>query len=159
MIRKKYSLYLFRILCCLLFTYQAGFCIYEYVNQDVASKTTFENQELHPRPLVCVTADRFEYQNFNNSANISHDEYKDGRWRTENLSEEELFNFLAPDIFDLINNMEIGKFLQKNGDNYTKIKFPVDRIRKHKENFVKQGIKIQRIDHYYNMKTYCFNFR
>ena len=154
-------MYLFRILCCILFTYQAGFCIYEYVYQDVASKTTFENQELHPRPLVCVTSDKFEYENFNRSANISHDEYIKGRWRTEDLSEEDLFDFLAPDIFDLIKSMTIGKFLQKNGDNYTEeeVDFPVERIRKNKVHFVKHGIKILRIDHYYNMKTYCFNFR
>ena len=108
-----------------------------------------------PRPLVCVAARAFSHDNFNNTANITFKEYKKGKWEVNNSSPEELFDFLAPNLYDLIDGLDIGKLLQSIGNNYTKIHVPIGP----NESYKKLGIKTTRKDYYAYLKSYCFTIR
>ena len=91
---------------------------------------------------------------FNNSANVTYKEYTEsGKWEVEDSSPEELFNFLAPDLFELIDGVEVGKLTQTIGNNYTKVKLST------KDNFSEMGIYVTRKDYYEYLKTYCLNIR
>ena len=107
----------------------------------------------NPRPLVCVAAREFSHERFNTSANVPFENYKQGKWEVNNTSPEDLFNFLAPDFFDLIDSVEVGNLTQPKGNNYTKVKFPRN------SNFSRLGIDITRKDYYEYLKVYCLNIR
>ena len=155
MCKIRYVMYLFRLLCSVLFLYQAGFCIYEYTFQEVASKTYFENQENYPRPSICITTEKFKFADFNNSLNISHKEYIKGKWKVGNVTEEEMYDFLTPKFSDLVTKIEIGNLTKPVGDEYDKIILSVDES----TNFEEEGIEIQQLGHYYHLKCYCLNLR
>ena len=148
-------MYLFRLLCSFLFIYQAGFCICEYTYQEVASQTHFENQEDYPRPMICLTTDKFMFKDFNDSMNISHKEYIKGKWKVGNVTEEDLYHFLTPKISDLVTKIEIGNLSKPAGDEYEKVILKVNEG----ANFAEEGIQIQQLGHYYHLKCYCLNLR
>ena len=87
--------------------------------------------------------------------NLTKTEYQHGKWKIDNIGEDELFNLLAPNIKDLIREMEVKNTTNSEGDNYKKI-----IIKVHNEtNFEDHGIEIKRKDYYKNLKTYCILFR
>ena len=87
--------------------------------------------------------------------NLSLVDYQNGKWKIDNIGEDELFNFLAPNITDLIREIQVKNTTNSQGDNYTKI-----IIKVHNEtNFEDHGIEIKRKDYYAHLKTYCVLFR
>ena len=77
------------------------------MNQKPVTKTLKRRQEKYPRPLICISAFEFEYNDFEAQLNISFEEYRKGQWKLGNLSEEASFNKVAPKIYDLIRNNSI----------------------------------------------------
>ena len=123
---KKIYFVLFRISCFTLFVYQVFVIINEYQNQEPITRQRNERQEDYPKPLFCFSTNEFNYENFNTTLNITFDEYTRGiKWRTDDMSEEELFYFLTPRLSDLISKIKIAKNTDPVGDSYETIKFPI----------------------------------
>ena len=112
---------LFRIFCVILFTVQVLNIMNEYGNQKPATIHSNERQEAYPRPLFCFSVNEFDNENFNTSANITFNEYTSGNWKTDDMTEEELFNFLTPKVSSLIKKIRIKKNTDPTGDSYESI--------------------------------------
>ena len=124
--KKKIFFSLFRISCLILFVNEVVVILNEYKSQKPISSVRNEKQEDHPKPLFCISTDEFNYENFNTSTNITFDEYSRGiKWRTDDMSEEELFNFLTPSLSNLIGKIKIAKNTDPLGDSYETFKIKV----------------------------------
>ena len=144
-----------RILCIAIFLYQASICFDQFKNQGGASKTEFVNQEKYPRPLVCLSSKGFGHKPFNDTGNLTFQDYLWGSWKIGNLSEEDTFNFFAANISDLISSIRIDRHLGPIGNKYKRHYFTIDE----KSNFTDMGIQISRKDYYVYLKTFCLNMR
>ena len=114
-------------------------------------KISFDIFTEYPRPLICISAREFRHDNFNNTANITFKEYKKGKWQVDDSSPEELFDFLAPNLHDLIDGLDIGKLFQSIGNKYSKVHVPIGPDEKYSQ----LGIKTTRKDYYEYLKSYC----
>ena len=94
------------------------------------SQTKFARMEDFPVPLICVTTKDFEYDGFNNSFNITHDEYADGKWNFDGYSVREIWDFLSPDIKDLMSDIKIENKTNKHSDKYAKIRISSSNLNK-----------------------------
>ena len=88
--------------------------------------------------------------------NITFDEYRKGKWETDNTSSEELFHMLAPHHHDLIEGLKIGKLLGSIGNNYKKVRINITAEDKSYDHF---GIEIIRKDYYKYLKNFCLFLR
>ena len=148
---------LYKLVCILFFAYQGYKCIDSYLCQSTVSKTSSVDQQKLPRPLICISTYRFEYSNAQ-KLNLSSEDYKryrKGNWTLNFNSEDEVYEKLLPKFHDLVEQIQIGKFLNPVGDAYEKIKFPVDE----NTDLTDWGIEIERKDHYVQLKNYCLKFR
>ena len=93
--------------------------------------------------------------------NLSLQDYRNGNWSIDNIRENELFNQIAPNITDLIREINVKKTNNSEGDEY--INIPVKIHNKTNEQALKimedHGIEIIRKDYYSHLKTYCLSFR
>ena len=94
------------------------------------SQTRFARREDYPVPLICVTSKDFNYDGFNNSLNITHDDYAGGKWHFEGYSVKEIWDFLSPDIEDLISGIKMENKTTKRSDKYTKVKISSSDLNK-----------------------------
>ena len=86
--------------------------------------------------------------------NLSLVDYQNGKWKIDNIGEDELFNFLSPNITDLIREIHVKNTTNSEGDNYNKTIIKVHTETK----FEYYGIEIKRKDYYAHLKTYCILF-
>ena len=120
---KKIFFLLFRIICLILFVNQVVVIMKEYKNHKPVTSVRNEKQEGYPLPLFCISTDEFNYEDFNTTANITFDEYSRGKWRTtNNMSEEELFDFLSPSLSNLVGKIKIANNTDPVGDSYETFK-------------------------------------
>ena len=105
MMKTKHILfkYLFKFLCITLFICQAWSCLDAYIHQEPVTRSVMIRQEEKPLPLICIGA-RFGY--YENNLNITAEEYENGRWKAENMTETETFDILSPKLYDLIDTLE-----------------------------------------------------
>ena len=123
---KKIFFLLFRISCLILFVNEVVVILSEYQDQKPVTNVRNEKQEDYPKPLFCFSTDGFDYENFNTTTNITFYEYARGiKWRTDDMSEEELFDFLTPNLSDLISKIKIAKNTDPVGDSYKPITIPI----------------------------------
>ena len=71
--------YLFRFSCLVIFIYQAWISFEDFFEKRTFSNSRFSKQENVSLPQVCISTNGLEYDSFNNSLNISMDEFKDGQ--------------------------------------------------------------------------------
>ena len=148
-------LYIFRIGCILFFCYIAIYvCFLSFINQEIITSTSKQKQQDYQRPLVCVTALQFNYAKFNSSYNITFEQYRDGRWKVGNLTEEETFSALAPKLSDLVKSIQVCNTSGVVGDSYEIVTTSVDR-----ENLSKNGIDIIQKDYYHYLSNHCIKLR
>ena len=115
---KKIFFLLFRILCLIVFVNQVVVIMKEYKSQKPVTSVRNEKQEDFPLPIFCISTDEFNYEDFNTTANITFDEYSRGKWRTNNMSEEELFDFLSPSLSNLVGKIKIANNTDPVDDSY-----------------------------------------
>lgn len=94
------------------------------------SQTRFVRKEDYPVPLICVTTKDFLYDGFNNSLNISHDDYASGKWNFEGYSVREVWDFLSPDIEDLMRGMKVENTTTKYSDKFEKVRISTANLNK-----------------------------
>ena len=124
------SLMIFRFMCLLLFLYQAWIISESYLQMEKFSQTRFVRKEEYPVPLICVTTKDFAYDGFNNSLNITHDDYVDGgKWHFEGYSVKEIWDFLTPDLDDLMSGVKLENNTTKYSDKYEKLKISVSKLK------------------------------
>ena len=151
---KKFTilLFCFRLACFAIFVYQAWHLFEDYSKKRTLSDIRFIKQDRLPVPYICINTDHFLYDSFNNTFNITIDEYSKGKWKVNGLSEKELWDFLSPTLPELIKKIVLYKILDKNSEKYTKVKISA-------ENLPGFGVDIERKDYYYNPRVFCFSFR
>ena len=149
--------YLFRFSCLVIFIYQAWISFEDFFEKRTFSNSRFSEQENVSLPQVCISTNGLEYDSFNNSLNISMDEYKDGKWKITGYSEKEIWNFISPRLSDLINRLNVYKTLQNNSEKYSKIKIPI--MGKNIDALRAYGLDIKEKDYYSSPKIYCLIFR
>lgn len=121
---------IFRISCLLLFLSEAWKISKSYLQMETYSQTRFVRKEDYPLPLICVTTKDFIYDGFNNSLNITHDEYTKGKWNFEGYSVREIWDFLSPDMEDLVRGVKIENTTSKYSDKYAKIRVSTTNLNK-----------------------------
>ena len=144
--------YIFRLSCLLIFLYQAWLSFVGFSEKKTFSDQKFVRQEMYPLPLICITTEEFHYSSFNNTFQITNDEYVEGKWKVDGLTERELWDFLSPKLPDLIEKVVIYKTLRNDSDTYSKQKISVDDL----PGF---GVQIERKDYHSNPRIFCLLFR
>ena len=100
-------------------------CLNEFANQKPASNPKYDKQENHPRPLFCFSTSKFDYQELNPIANITFTEYRWGKWKTDKMAAEDLFNLLGANLSSIIEKIQIYRNTDPISDSYEKIDIPV----------------------------------
>ena len=121
---------IFRLLCLLLFLCEAWKISNSYLQMETFSQTRFVRKEDYPVPLICVTTKDFLYDGFNNSLNISHDDYASGKWNFEGYSVREVWDFLSPDLEDLMRGMKVENTTTKYSDKFEKVRISTANLNK-----------------------------
>ena len=112
--------YLLLLTCVTLFTYELSRALSAFIKEEVVTKTSQQNQEHFPRPQICISSKylmRTDELGTLFGENISHGDYQSGKWSGENsnLTEEDLFNKVAPEITDLIDKLSIENTTNTTG--------------------------------------------
>ena len=124
---KEYLFYYLLLLSCVtLFTYELSRALSSFIKEEVVTKTSQQKQEHFPRPKICISSKylmRTDEIGDLFRENISHEDYQNGKWTGENsnLTEEDIFNRVAPELTDLIDKLTIEnttKSLGKEENNY-----------------------------------------
>ena len=155
--RLNATAYLFRFSCLVIFIYQAWISFEDFFEKRTFSNSRFSKQENVSLPQVCISTGGLEYDSFNNSLNISMDEYEDGKWKVAGYSEKEIWNFISPRLTDLINDLYVYKTLLNNSEKYSKIKIPMTG--KNVDDLRAYGLDIKEKDYYSSPKIFCIIFR
>ena len=145
-------LFIFRLSCLLIFIYQTWYLFEVYSRKRTLSDIGFIKQDIYPLPSICITSKQFSYDSFNNTFNVTNDEYAKGKWKVYGLSEKELWDFLSPTLPNLIRKIEVYKILEYDSEKYSKVKISV-------KNLPGFGVDIERKDYYYNPRIFCLSFR
>ena len=148
----KVVIFLFKILCVVLFFYQACICLIQYLDQDSVSVRTHGKQEDYPRPQICVALTDIRTTNLSLPTNNEYKKF--GKWTTNTFDANELYDLLSPSFPDIVDLITIRKLLTPISGEYTIVKIPTDT-----ENLEDHGIMIERKDYYYYLKTYCILLR
>ena len=127
---------IFRLFCLLLFLYQAWIISESYLQKETFSQTRFLNSGDYPVPLICVTTKDFIYDGFNKSLNITHDDYAGGKWNFDGYSVREIWDFLSPDIEDLMSGVKIENKTTKYTDKYEKVRISSSNLNKSGVNII-----------------------
>ena len=151
---KKLTLLLFsfRLSCLVTFIYQAWNSFDDYSEKRTLSDIGFIKQDRFPLPSICITTKKFSHVSFNSTFNVTHDEYKKGKWKAGGLSEKELWEALSPKLPQLIEKIELQKKIEIDGERKAKIVSSV-------ENLSSSGVDIERKDYYKNPRIFCLTFR
>ena len=100
-------------------------CLEEFANQKPASNPKYDKQENNPRPLFCFSTSKFDYQEVDPIANITFTEYRWGKWKTDKMAEEDLFNMLSPNLSSIIDKIQIYRNTDPISDSYEKFNIPI----------------------------------
>ena len=93
--------FVYKIICVSFFIYYCHRSLYSFVHQSPVTKDVTLRQESYPRPLICVTFKKFRYD-YTNLTDEDYDRYKKGDWTLGYSSEEEAFEAITPELFQLI---------------------------------------------------------
>ena len=112
--------YLLLLTCVTLFTYELSRALTAFIKEEVVTKTSQQNQEHFPRPKICISSKylmRTDQIGNLFGENISHVDYQNGKWTSENsnLTEEDIYNNVAPEITDLIDKLSIENSTNTTG--------------------------------------------
>ena len=148
---------LFFILACIcLFSYEAGQCLYRYLEFDNVSKQTQERQENHPMPEICISSTSFAKKKLT-SVGLEFNSYVyEGQWvsNSSQLNEEEMFEFASPKLSDLVDKVSISKTIDEHRDAYQMISFNTSHS---KDKLEKDGLIIKQVFYYYEFAIFCFS--
>ena len=118
----KVVIFLFKILCVVLFFYQACICLIQYLDQDSVSVRTHGKQEDYPRPQICVALHDIRTTNLSLPTNNEYKKF--GKWTTNTFDANELYDLLSPSFPDIVDLITIRKLLTPISGEYTIVKIP-----------------------------------
>ena len=112
--------YLLLLSCVTLFTYELSRALSSFIKEEVVTKTSQQKQEHFPRPKICISSKylmRTDEIGDLFGKDISHEDYQNGKWTGENsnLTEEDIFNRVAPELIDLIDKLRIENTTNSTG--------------------------------------------
>ena len=86
---------------------------------------------------------------------LTHEDYLKGEWGYKNISEEELYDLVSPQIFDLVKRVEIRNLTSPFSDAYEKVIYDINKD----IDYGALGIQFNRKDYYATLKTYCLSLK
>ena len=101
--------FVYKTICVSFFIYYCHKSINNFVYQSPLTKDISLRQEKFPTPLICVTFKKFRHD-FTNLTDEDFDRYKKGNWTLGYSSEEEAFEAITPELFQLIRFSIINNF-------------------------------------------------
>ena len=112
--------YLLLLSCVTLFTYELSRAISSFIKEEVVTKTSQQKQEHFPRPKICISSKylmRTDEIGDLFGEDISREDYQNGKWTGENsnLTEEDIFNRVSPELIDLIDKLRIENTTNSTG--------------------------------------------
>ena len=153
--KKKVITLVFKLICFTLFFFKL-FMIYDEYSEEPTVTNTFKEKHQNIKfPHICITTSHYVDHNFNYSLNFTHDQYVFGTWRTEDMSEEELFEFLALQLHDLIHGISVRKTVNDIGDFYEKVSLDITKD----SNLEDIGFKVIRKDYYKAKHIFCLELQ
>ena len=138
----------FRLLCLVLFLNQAYKCLQEYNHQEANTKEYHAKQESYLRPHICLGVPNFEFKS-DKLDKSDYIKYVEGHWNFYNTSEEDFFNFISPQIEDLLKYIRIY-YVKNNKEEKLKFKTKIEW---------ENNFDIIRKDSYDMLKVFCLDVR
>ena len=96
----------------------------------------------------------FNY-NTSQSLALTHADYINGKWKYQNFSEEDLYEIVSPQIFNIVKRVEIRNLTSPLSDAYDEVTYDIGKDTDN-EAF---GIEFSRKDYYSTFKTYCLSLK
>ena len=91
----------------------------------------------------------------NQTLHLTHEDYLNGEWGYKNISEEELYDLVSPQIFDLVKRVEIRNLTSPFSDAYEMVIYDINKD----IDYGALGIQFNRKDYYASLKTYCLSLK
>ena len=138
-------------LCLLLFSYNAWRCLDQYLLFKTVTKFSQEEQQLHEFPMICLGPDKLAEER-TAKLNMTPEAYQKGEiWRTEKISEEEVYNNLSTRFKELVKKIKIRKTKSRNsGAN--------EELNVESEDLNTSEVHVTESDYYKNLRRTCFQF-
>ena len=117
---------------------------------ETVTKSSQEGQELHEFPMICLGPENLA-ENRTGKVNMTPKDYWGGKWRTERMSEEEVYNNLSLNFGHLVEKVKITKTKMKYSRAYEKVIIT-------NEDMDMSGVRLDRSDYYWELKRNCLKF-
>ena len=119
--REQLFHYLLIVSCLSLFTYEFVKAIVAYYDGEVLTTTTQKRQEHFQRPKICISSKYLMRKNETSKVfgeNFTHSDYQNGNWITDKtlLTEEQIFDTVAPKLSDLLSTLRRFYSINKRTD-------------------------------------------
>ena len=146
-------LYILSLTCMGLFLYNTLACIITYSKFETVSKNSLQDQQVFPLPSICV--DSRDWVNSQLEKNgLTKKQYKSGKWKIPNMTEEELYDIASPRFKDLVTEIKLQESLP-NTDDYKETEIQANISEFEMKN---NGITLTRADYHNKLKVYCMEF-
>ena len=96
----------------------------------------------------------FSY-NTNQTLALTYNDYRNGTWRNDNLSEHQLYDTVSPQIFNIVKKVIIRNRTSPFSDAYEVITYDIEK----NIDYETLGIEFTRKDYYVTLKTYCLSLK
>ena len=139
------------IICLVLFSYNAWRCLDEYFLFETVTKSSQEEQKAGEFPMICLGPSELSKNRIARLNMTPHDYQIGGKWRTEKLTEIEVYNSLSLTFEKLVKEIEILNTTVKNSEAYEKVKIKSEDLKF-------SEVKVMQSDYYYELKRTCLAF-
>ena len=138
------------LFCMLLFCYNAWRCVDHYLLYETVTKSSQEGQELHQFPMICLGPETLAEER-TRKLNMTPKEYQDGKWRTERMGEQEVYNNLSLHLKDFVKKVRINKTKMKYSGKYEEVRIASEDLKMF-------GVQLSSSDYYWELKRTCIQF-
>ena len=142
---------IFTFCCTILFLYKSYECLDQFLDYEIVTRNSEENQEDYPLPQICINQDWISDEKLA-SLNISYREYtKQGKWRNYNSTKDEeiIYDELSSSFENLVEKVVLSKMISPTNDDYEKVTFKAED---------NKGMILKRCDYYDKLKCFCIKF-
>ena len=143
--------FVFTFFCTCFFIYKAYECVDKYLQSEMVTKTSEENQENYPIPQICINQHWIPDEKLD-SLNITYKEYnKQGRLKSNGsiMNEEHIYDYLSSYFTDLVDRVVLSRMANPTSDDYEKVTFKSNE---------KSRMTLNRCDYYDKLKCFFIKF-
>ena len=152
----NYLRFLFRLFCVATFAYKGTEVLLQFLDYGTVNKLANERQENHDLPMVCLESPIFAEDKLSH-LDLNVNKYsKTGAWigNISNSDAETVYNFISPNLTDLVSKIQIKRRVDAKRDAFEKIKFSGRELENKSGS---KGVDILQMSYYDDFKIYCYN--